>query len=135
MTHLRHLGKEISFYRSILGSPFNWSSAVKSRKRLGSAVVRLLFLIRGSVTQGFVGVSFVFARECRSIARHQGEGGLAIYLKVCYVLLQKELGGDHLIDTTVLKARVSRTRKGLPRIIPVVHRNEIRSGNRTVIRL
>jgi hypothetical protein len=97
--------------------------------------VRLLFLVRGSVTQGFVGVAFVFARECRSIARHQGEGGLANYLKVCYVLLQKELGGDHLVDTTVLKTRVSRTRKGLPRIIPVVHRNEIRSGNRVVIRL
>lgn len=57
-----------------------------------------------------------------------------VYLKACHTLLQQFLGGQRLSDTGPFGARVSRTRGGLPRVIPVLHRKRIQSGDLLIIR-
>jgi hypothetical protein len=46
----------------------------------------------------------------------------------------QSIGGDRVKDLSELKVRVKRSRPGLPKIIPVLHRRRMMSGDRTVIR-
>lgn len=48
--------------------------------------------------------------------------GLTLYLKVASVLLQQSLAEYRVDDVTLIGPRISRTRKGLPRVIPASHR-------------
>lgn len=57
-----------------------------------------------------------------------------IFLKAQYVNLQQALGGLPLKDLGPLKCRFSRNNRGIPRIIPVVHRARIRAGDMQIIR-
>jgi hypothetical protein len=59
---------------------------------------------------------------------------LVIYLKACTSLLQQAIGGQRLTDLTPFGCRVARSRSGLPRIIPALHRARIRKGEVWVIR-
>lgn len=61
--------------------------------------------------------------------------GLVKYLKVCSVCLQQCIGGHVVPDVGLLGMRISRTDSGIPRIIPVYHRELIRQGNKPIIRL
>lgn len=66
------------------------------------------------------------------------KGGLkyvVIYLKACSVLLQQSVGGQRLLATQALGCAVSRTRSGLPRIIPSAHRQRILLREREVLRM
>ena len=67
--------------------------------------------------------------------RTQGEKGTTLYLKSCQVLLQQSIAGYKVSDITELKSRVSRTKAGLPRIIPSEVRKRIRNGDIQSIRL
>lgn len=66
--------------------------------------------------------------------KHGGTRFLVIYLKACSSMLQQAMGGQRLYDLTPFGARVRRTNGGLPRIIPVLHRNAIRANDRWTIR-
>lgn len=65
----------------------------------------------------------------------QGEKGATLYLKSCQVLLQQSVAGYKVQDITELKSRVSRTRAGMPRIIPAGVRKRIRQGDLQSLRL
>lgn len=60
---------------------------------------------------------------------------MVLYLKAAQVLLQQSVGGQRLPDTRPLKAAVSRSRSGIPRLIPREHRLLIKAGSRREIRL
>lgn len=56
------------------------------------------------------------------------------YLKACSVYLQQSVANQMIIDSTRLGPKVSRTKSGIPRIIPAQQRKLIRKGDRRVIR-
>jgi len=64
----------------------------------------------------------------------QGSAGVVKYLKACSVLLQQSVGGYVIKDPSALGPKVSRTRTGIPRIIPSQMRQKIRSGDIVTIR-
>jgi hypothetical protein len=77
----------------------------------------------------------VFSKTCSRIARRSSIKYLVIYLKASQVLLQQSMGGYKITSTRPLKGAISRTRSGLPRIIPSSHRVKIRMGRRMYVRL
>lgn len=78
---------------------------------------------------------FNFAKTCHKIGSTQGPEGLVKFLKAAGVSLQQALGGHLERDAAKLGARISRTRSGLPRFIPVTYREMIRQGDPRAIRL
>jgi hypothetical protein len=88
----------------------------------------------GSMSLSWVKVAKAYGRTLWTLWKGQGTPGVVKYLKACSVLLQQAIGGHKLYDCGQLGPRVSRTKSGLPRIIPLLHRKEIRNGNVKVIR-
>lgn len=76
-----------------------------------------------------------FSRDCHLIAKRSGIKYLVLYLKASQVLLMQSLGGQILPSTRPLKAAVSRTKKGLPRLIHRDHRVLILKRNRSTVRM
>lgn len=90
-------------------------------------VISLLFQKFKLITGG--SVSFVFIKETQILAHKlcliyhkQGVKGLTLYLKTCSVALQQALAGYRIDNLTLVGPRISRTAKGLPRIICRSHR-------------
>jgi hypothetical protein len=67
--------------------------------------------------------------------RHQGDRGLAIYLKTASVSLMQALGQEKRTQPRLIGAAIAQTRAGLPRVIPGNHRLRIKQGDKGVIRL
>jgi hypothetical protein len=80
-------------------------------------------------------VVYGYAKNVRRIYKASGPRGLAIYLKAAYVLTQHAAGGQKAKSPWALGANVSRTRRGIPRIINPQHRRLIYQGDIGVIRL
>lgn len=66
---------------------------------------------------------------------HGGNKYVTIYLKACHILLQQAIARSPSPDSRALGAAVSRTARGIPRIIPRHHRTLILKGRRAYIRL
>jgi len=94
-------------------------------------------LVSGLVTRSKIIQLSQFARQCVNIGSRQGRKGLVLYLKVCNTALMQSLPGGHLSYSSreIGKVAVSRSRNGLPRIIPAFARREILRGNTTIIQL
>lgn len=112
-----------------------WHSAVKSAKRLVGLLVRSAPLIVGSSSVSWVKAAFNFARFVRVTIIHQGHRGLAIYLKTANVQLMRSIAGKRLENSRDIGGAVSRTKSGLPRVIPAGMRQRIKEGDTAVIRL
>lgn len=78
--------------------------------------------------------SYDFIRFCHKMHRDSGIKFLVLYLKASQVLLQQCIGGYKVPDTRAFKVAVSRTRTGMPRIIPKLSREKIRSRDKGEIR-
>jgi len=76
-----------------------------------------------------------FVRFCWTLGKRSGVKYLVLYLKASQVLLQQAVGGYVLPSTRPLKVAVSRSRGGLPRLIPRAYRSRIREMSRRDIRL
>lgn len=61
----------------------------------------------------------IFAYHCVAVTKHEGLKGLTLNLKVSHVLTMQSLGGYKIDDMAPLKRRVSRSRAGFPKWIPV----------------
>jgi hypothetical protein len=121
-----------------LGSTLNGMLKVK----LGRPFLKVLFLLPPVVgikrNLSLVKVLITFLAHVHRLSKASGLKFTVIYLKTCHTLLQQALGGQRLSDTGPLGARVTRTRnssRGLPRIIPSLHRIRIRNGELAIIRL
>lgn len=128
MLNIRHL------YGRLVPHTLTWSFCVKAEVKLAGLLLRSVPLVFGQLTSSLVKVTWGFARNVRRMYVSMGSRGLAIYLKACYVLLQHSAGGMKDQSPWALGANVSRTRRGIPRIINPHHRRQILSGDVAVIR-
>lgn len=108
---------------------------VKAGRPLVKHYRNIVLMIGGHINRGVIKVIITFLFKCHSIHRTSGPIYQVNYLKANYVNLQQALGGSPLSDLGPLKSRFSRTNRGLPRIIPMIHRKRLRSGDVFIIRL
>lgn len=114
---------------------FDWQGLVNKPARLASCLRRLIALREGGLTRFWVLTVYHYARWVHARTRSVGTRGVVIYLKGCHVLLQQVVGGQTLDNPRRLGCAISRSRQGLPRIIPVLHRKSIMSGDIWVTKL
>jgi len=108
------------------------------QRNLGRPLINLFIRIGYSV----VGVNKSYVRVYKEYAffvyKLYAKGGLkyvVIYLKACSVLLQQAAGGQRLSSTQLLGAAVARTKSGIPRVIPILHRRRILSRETKILKL
>lgn len=115
---------------------FNALFAVKSKGSGVNIIKSLLILAAVRVTPYRLRSSYLFFRALCLIYKHQGPEGLIKYLKTCSVCMQQYLGNNILHDIgDISKNRISRTRTGLPRVIPASFRVDIRNGDVRIIKV
>lgn len=119
---------------SLTLSKFNDMAAVKGGRALVKVGTSFLPIIGLHTTSAKVRAIVLFLRKLSHYYIHNGRKGACLILKVYAVTLQQSIGGHVVSDLGLLKFRIRRTRRGLPRIIPIVHRNMIRSGDTQIIR-
>jgi len=109
---------------------------LKSRyQELLKIFIRLFPAIGVIVSPTSVKSTLIVLHKFYHIYSKQGKVGLVKYLKVCSVCLQQSIGGHVLKDLNPLGPRVKRSIRGIPRVIPIYHRNMIREGRPEIIRL
>lgn len=113
---------------------FNAILAVKGWKPLIRHLLNVSGLIVGGLNRNWVRLTIVIIRRLEKIRHEQGSCGLVKYLKVCSVCLQQHLGGHYERDLTSLGPRVSRTGKGIPRVLPATVRKSISEGDSRSVR-
>jgi len=74
-------------------------------------------------------VNLHFVRQCQHLARTNNIPFLVKYLKACHVLLMQAAAGMKIPASQSLGVAVSRTRGGIPRIVPALLRERIRGGD------
>jgi len=84
--------------------------------------------------KSMVRIIYVFIRDIVKLKNAQGFKGLTLYLKNSHLYLMQSVAG-YFPDNSGLKPRVGRAGDGIPCIIPLVHRNRIRSGDVRILRL
>jgi hypothetical protein len=114
---------------------FSRISGVKSGRGWINWFNKLVDLILVGKKPSWTRATFVFTKAAFTLLARSGRPGLVLYLKACNVLLMQAAGGMRIRDTRPLKAAVSRSADGLPRIIPRVHRGLIRRGDQKTIRI
>lgn len=114
----------ISRYRlDLTPSTFNATLAVKGWKPLLKHIFVLLHIVVGKVTPNWVRLSIIILKRFELIGKKQGTKGLVKFLKTLTVLIQQVIGGHVLHDVTPLGPRISRTKSGIPRVLPVAVRD------------
>jgi len=126
--------KVLSAFRVNAANFVIWAS-VKRGRPLIRVLACLLPIVGSSTTSAKIRTIVVFTRQVFQLIKHNGAKGLCLTLKVYAVTLQQAVGGHRVKDLTELKFRVSRTNKGIPRIIPRVHRDMISKGDISTIKL
>lgn len=104
----------------------------------GRSLINLFKKLGGPVTKvsrSWVKVYKAYGAFIFNLYRKGGLKYVCIYLKACSVLLQQAVGGQRIPSTRPLNAAVSRTKSGLPRVIPALMRARIMNREARVIRL
>jgi len=114
---------------------FSGMLRVKAGRPLVSHVLNMCLLVKGSITNSSVKVTVSFVRHLYRLSRVNGIQYTVKYLKGSVTLLMQALSGERHVSSQELGLAISRTRFGIPRIIPAVHRKHIRNGNIFYIRL
>jgi len=107
---------------------------VKAGRGLVSLFIKQVLLI-SRLSSARVRSLVLFATWCNNLYRKQGRKGLVLSLKAATVLLMQACAMTPIKDAGRLGPRLSRTKGGLPRVIPRLDREKIRSGNTFVIRI
>nr|WMI40078.1 MAG: RNA-dependent RNA polymerase [Rhizoctonia cerealis duamitovirus] len=126
--------KQLSRFKYVIKNNVNAMASVKGGWPLLRMVISLLPLVGLHTTPARVRGLYCFLKFLSKRVYHNGPKGACLTLKVMSVILQQSLGGMVIPDMTELKVRVSRTRGGLPRVIPVNHREAIRRGDTSLAR-
>lgn len=121
--------------KMVKGAHFEWQTTVKGGRALGAALLRALHLRDGGMTSRWCIATFSYAKYVIRLQRRSGWTYVVKYLKAASVLLQQSASGQRILATQELGAAVSRTRSGIPRIIPHLMRDQIRSGNIWTVRI
>jgi hypothetical protein len=114
---------------------FSGMLRVKAGRPLISHVLNMWLLVKGSITNSSVKVTVSYVRFLYRLSKRSGIPYTVKYLKSSVTLLMQALSGEKHSSSQELGLAISRTRFGLPRVIPAVHRKHIRNGNIYYIRL
>jgi hypothetical protein len=114
---------------------FSGMLRVKAGRPLINYVLSMWLLVKGSITNSSVKVTVSFVRFMYRMSRRNGIAYTAKYMKSSVTLLMQALSGERHSSSQELGLGISRTRFGLPRVIPAVHRKHIRNGDLYYIRL
>jgi len=112
----------------------SWQLVVKRERAMIGALIRVSRLWLGDLNRSWILSIVSFVRFCRSLRKHRGSKGLAIYLKTCTILLMKVVAGERIKDLSPYGCRVACTGSGVPRIIPMIHRQGVLSGEPRIVR-
>jgi hypothetical protein len=88
-------------------------------------LMKINMLVGGKTRSSNVRGIYIIVQRLLQIKRHQGLKGLTSFMKTCSVSTQQALGGMVHPNLTDLNTRVSRTSKGIPKILPVAWRTEL----------
>jgi hypothetical protein len=116
-------------------SVFDWQRAGNRPSLLANCLRRLIALREGGLTRHWVLTAYHFGAYIARQRKTVGVKGVVIYLKGCYVLLQQVVGNQVLDNPRRLGCAISRSRSGLPRLIPVYHRKMILSGDKWTVKI
>lgn len=94
---------------------------------------RILIIVPFRSSKSWVRVLKTFSREQHTLARTNGVAFVVRRLKAQSVLLQQSVGGHRHSSVQDLGVAVSRTRRGIPRSIPAIHRRLLFRDRRYVI--
>jgi len=112
--------------------------SAKAFRNKGSILIKpLISLARlngNKINKSTIKVIVKYLRDCSRLVENSNLKSLVIYLKVSSIILQKRLGGDYLKDLTPLGCRIKHS-KGIPSLIPRMHRKRIAAGDLNIIRL
>jgi len=114
-----------SFYFSkwrFIGSKFDDILRVKAKTAISLLFLKFKLIAGGSLSKVFIKESQVIAVKLNKLYLDQGIKGLTLFLKSCSIALQQSCAGYRIDNMTLVGPRVSRTKQGLPRIIPRTHR-------------
>lgn len=106
----------------------------KEGRPMMNHLLRMVPLLGGKLSRNWAKTCFSFLKQLNLLHKHQGIKGTVKYLKICSVCLQQVCAGYRLPCLNPLGMRISRSRSGLPRIIPAHHRKMIRAGDVVVTR-
>lgn len=110
--------------------------SVKAGKALINHCIRMIYLLRGGVTIGFVRVFVMYSRFLSGLYQKTSIKFVVKYLKTAQIMLMQSVSGQKdRYPSQLFGAAVSCTNNGLPRVIPKAHRAHIRSGSKFHIRL
>jgi hypothetical protein len=118
-----------------LYSSINWQPSRKIGLTLGSLLRRVVWLRDGGPTKNWIQTALYFGRYVDALQRSQGWRGVVIHLKVCHVLLMQAVARNPCKDPRQLGCAISRSRSGLPLVIPVRHRMAILSMDKWTIKI
>jgi len=112
-------------FRSFVYESVAAKIARKGGQSMVGIILRLLPAMQGKVNPNVGRVVKTFFRRLSTLAISQGIPGLVKYLKACSVLTQQSIAGYKIRE---ISPRVSRTKSGLPRLLPAPLRRLIRVG-------
>lgn len=95
---------------------------------------RTVPLVAGTINKSWIKVCLVYSNKLYLLWKDGGLVYVSAYIKTASIVLQQAVGGQRVLDLGPFGARVSRTKCGLPRIIPRLHRVRIRNGDLRVVR-
>jgi hypothetical protein len=108
--------------------------SVKRGQQLVQHILHMLYIIGGKITPNWAKISSKLAYELYLLHTAGGPKQVVKYLKVASIVLQQVAAGYELPDITPLGMRISRSKSGLPRLIPSDQRKLICEGNKKVLR-
>lgn len=118
---------------------FTWHHSLKSVKSLFPAFLKVGLSVNGLKTYNSIKCLGVILHSILLLIKNNGMTFAAKYLKASMLLCMKAIAGERInrsYGSCLFKeTKVSLTNMGLPRIIPVFWRKEIRNNNTFVIRL
>jgi hypothetical protein len=103
--------------------------SVKANKRLLRYMLMLSKVILGRLNSNWVRLAYILHKDLWKIYKEQGSPGYVKYLKTCSILIQQVVSGYKILDVSSVGPRISRSKTGLPRILPILLRRRIDSGD------
>jgi hypothetical protein len=129
-TRLNALTKYFGTMYKRLEASLKWQHALTSERSMIGYLNRLPILLLGSSGRSWILALIRFSRVALYTRSHEGTKGLAILLKTCHTMLIKSKAGRPIVGTqSSLGRRVGSTGRGLPRLIPSIHRKMILRGD------
>lgn len=94
--------------------------------------LRLIPVMNGKISPVVPKMISIILGKTQRLIKTQGLFGLVKYLKACSVITQQIVSGYHVAN---ISPRVARTNSGIPRILPLYVRKQIRNKNLFWVRL